>query len=302
MEELRQRIHEALNIEPMGPDLASRVLSSVATDTQSIGRHWFTEIIVAVAAIIAAFLVAAVTIGLHSRQDKSQVGPSVPGALAALPVCGSRQVDLSSSIERRIGTRFSFITITPINRGVPCHLRLQLTVTLANAAGAPVDVAGNPATTVVAGDLPGDRPLAAYSWANWCGTPPHLILETPGSDPQLQEILAGSTPPCTATDGENGTPSILEPAIASDPPKTGSVSTGIAYHFMLLAHCGLQVVDFNASYWDLVAGQSLPGLNLQGNMTLLDQSRARFDFGGGTLYFSRHRGPLIVDPRSLLCD
>jgi len=299
MEELRYRIHKAFDVAPMAADFPARALASLQRAGHGSGDRWPVHVLSGLAVVLAIVLVGAAALGIHELRLSGERGAVSTGPV--LQACSVDKIDLAVSVQRRSGTRFSFLTVTPINRGGPCQLRLPLTVKLADPTGAALNIKGNEASTILQGALPKDHPIVAYSWANWCGTSP-AIVETMPSRRQSYPVAPGAAPPCSDSIGEVGTPSVLEPAILLDSPSSARAPLGVASTFSLLAQCGLQVVDFDASYWDLVAGQSIAAINMRGMMTLVNENGARFQSSGTTLYFSRHVGSLIVDPNSLLCD
>src|SRR5215203_2933873 len=71
------------------------------------------------------------------------------------------------------------------------------------------------------------------------------------------------------------------------------------YPFTLFTHCGVDFhTDFDASFWDAAdktnRPQSLGNPAQRGTMTLVDETHARFDFEGGSVFFTRHHGPKVL--------
>lgn len=87
-------------------------------------------------------------------------------------------------------------------------------------------------------------------------------------------------------------------------PKSPRVEKGKPYAISIYTHCGIDTyLDFDGSFWDALEpahrnaanpppGVGNPGQN--GNMTLIDDNHARFEFGTRVFYFHRHIGPKMA--------
>ena len=84
-------------------------------------------------------------------------------------------------------------------------------------------------------------------------------------------------------------------------PKSPRVEIGKPYAISIYTHCGIDTyLDFDGSFWNALEpahrnaanpplGVGNPGQN--GNMTLVDENHARFEFDNRVFYFHRHIGP-----------
>lgn len=81
-------------------------------------------------------------------------------------------------------------------------------------------------------------------------------------------------------------------------PQSAHVERGKAYPFVLFTHCGIDYVDFNGSFWDVLekkyAPRSLGNPSQRGTMTLIEEDRAMFKFDNGYILFTRHLGPKVL--------
>jgi hypothetical protein len=300
-DQLRSKIHKALGVDPPSAALADRILASLAVPQKS-RRPFIRQEILSTVGVLA---VVAVLGGLFGAMISARSNARTPAPAATprvLPACTPAQVGLSVIVERRLGTRFSFIRLDATDRGTPCFLDASVAVALIGSAGRPLQIDGNGSTIVLEGTLPREQVLAGFSWVTWCGRDQSYIVAVDGDLGHRTFSFSGSTPPCPDAPAERGVPSILAPASVLSQPSSSAAQRGIAYEFPLSAQCGLQVVDFSRSFWDVSPGQGIPAINLRGTMTLIDDGHARFDFTGGAIFFQRHSGSLLVDTHSQLCD
>jgi hypothetical protein len=84
-------------------------------------------------------------------------------------------------------------------------------------------------------------------------------------------------------------------------PRSGRVSLGVTYRFQAYTHCGLGwpgTVDFDGSFWDLIASSQAADGNVidPGTMTLISPTLTQYRGGGIVIQFSRHAGPQIGVP------
>jgi hypothetical protein len=88
-------------------------------------------------------------------------------------------------------------------------------------------------------------------------------------------------------------------------PQSAHVERGKAYPFVLSTHCGVDYyVDFDGSFWDLLEKNyapvplgtpgSLGNPAQRGTMTLTEDDHALFEFDGGSILFTRHKGPKVL--------
>ncbi len=155
------------------------------------------------------------------------VAGSAPVNPAGLPPCAGSQLSLSLAAQARGGS--VVIGAGAANAGATCHLRAQLTLTVADAEQRPLAVTHNPDASIVESDLPpaptgvGPIPLASYAWSNWCGAsgPFTLIATTGGAETSASQ---SATPRCD----NRGAPSqlvLLETPSVTVMPATLAVRT-----------------------------------------------------------------------------
>lgn len=298
---LRSKVHRALDIEPASPTLEDRVLVGIAERSSARALSWRRDLIASVAVLGFVAVVGGVFGALITHRSDSGRRLATAGVANAVPACTASQVNVAVSVERRIGSRFSFVQLTATDRGAACFLHLPVTVSLAAVDGTPLGVSGNGATAVLEGTLPRDALVAGFSWSAWCGSFQAYLVQTASPFGHGSYMFSGNTPPCPDAAAERG-PSSLESAVVLTQPTSPSVRLGSTQPFNLLAHCGIQVVDFAGSFWAVDAGESIPAMNLRGTMVQVDAGHARFDYGVGRILLNRHAGPLLVDPKSQLCD
>ena len=152
-------------------------------------------------------------------QTVAQLRPTAPSAGdRSLPPCNSEQWRLIWP-EEYAGPRGS--QGTAIQGGIQyrdgprCHFRLTVTLYVENARGEPLPVKGNPASTVIEGDLPldgmrrvsgswaiGSTPMWRFIWDEWCnrGLPKATLrvvatggvtISVPGLDPARNRDALG---------------------------------------------------------------------------------------------------------------
>jgi len=152
-------------------------------------------------------------------QTVAQLRPTAPSAGdRSLPPCNSEQWRLVWP-EEYAGPRGS--QGTAIQGGIQyrdgprCHFRLTVALYVENARGEPLPVKGNPASTVIEGDLPldgmrrvsgswaiGSTPMWRFIWDEWCnrGLPKATLrvvatggvtISVPGLDPARNRDALG---------------------------------------------------------------------------------------------------------------
>jgi len=293
----QKRIHDALGTGTPSPELSKRVRNMFQNAPSP--RRWRSELLGTLAVAILGIGVGA-TLAFHSMVTPA-TGTASSGQ-HGLPACSPSQAELTASSERRLGTRFAFVTVTAASKGAPCFIDLPVTLSVSNLLGNPLMVNGNAAQVQLTGALPSDHPVAGLSWSNWCGSPSFKINLRSDWGSQSFGPFADA-PPCATATGEVGAPSALQVATILAIPDSSPVPLNVAYPFQLYLHCGLPVIDFGASFWDLQPGQTLePATLLSGTIARTDTEHARFSFGSKTLQLVVHQGPMLVDRQSTLCD
>jgi len=94
-----------------------------------------------------------------------------------------------------------------------------------------------------------------------------------------------------------------EEAAMHPTPESAHVERGKAYPFILSTTCGIDYVDFDGSFWDVLKknyaptplSYPVPGYPSQrGTMTLTEDDHALFQFDQGSILFARHPGPMVL--------
>jgi hypothetical protein len=310
-DKLRQQLHETFDVYKPSSNLTDRVLASIQPGFRA-GHGWRREVIGTACVLIAAAVVISIVIAV--RVGRNAVPVSVAdranqetvNSTSPLPICNLNDVQLSMKIQRDTAIS-NFIVISASTRGAPCSLEMPVTLTIRDLKGQPLPIVGNGVQATLNGNLPRDAVLTAYVWSNWCG-PRSVLLKTSSEAGQNVEAQSSLSAPCADTAGEKGAGSSLRVAQILYRPKSVAASQATTQRFQLETNCALQGLDFGAFFWDYLRSENVPGsyvtplTGVIGTMTLLDSNTARFDYSGGAIYFTKHVGPLFIDPGPTQCD
>jgi hypothetical protein len=306
-EKLREQLHETFDVYKPSPNLTDRVLASIQPGSRT-DHDWRREVIGTAGVLIAAAIIVAVIVAARVARNALPVSVADRASQDAvtstsrLPICNLYDVQLSMKIQPDTAIS-DFIVISASTLGAPCSLDMPVTLTIQDLKGQPLPIVGNG----VQATMTGNPLLTAYVWSNWCG-PRTVLLKTSSGAGQNVEVPSSASAPCAGTAGEKGAGSSLRVAQILYRPKSVVVSQATAQRFQLETNCALQGLDFSASFWDYLRSENVPGkyvtplTGVIGTMTLLDSNTARFDYSGGAIYFTRHVGPLFIDPGPTLCD
>ncbi len=253
------------------------------------------------AALLLGGIVLTGVVGTPARPPQAAAGSSAQAP--ALPACDLARIPLALTAVRPQGMRIAqagdghVVLASVPDPTVRCHLHAPLIVTLTDGAGTPLPIPGNPLRVWLSGALPSSRAVGGFGWQNWCGPPDAALLAVASFGGQTLRTALKDRPGC---DSRAVSPLIFP--LAAFEPQSASVSPGTSVPFKVSTPCGIDFhVDFAGRLWDLegrvaaLAPEPVPyHPSTEGAMTLVDADHARFDFPGGTFYFTAHEGTRLA--------
>ncbi|HYI13835.1 MAG TPA: zf-HC2 domain-containing protein, partial [Thermomicrobiales bacterium] len=167
--------------------------------------------------------------------------PTVPtnADIYAPPICHPDQVEYELQVDAFPGDPAinspSFVRIgvhaIKSTGGMICRVEAPVTLTIADEAGEPLDIQGNPVTGIIAATLgPGDA-RTEFAWLNWCGAQDPFSLTAEILTSSDSETTTGQSTEVRPLCDDPNQPSILgqssmaEATSAADSCQSGQVAT-----------------------------------------------------------------------------